>query len=340
MSAAPNGYARDQPTGFSNRIKRVAVVGAGGKMGSHIVEQLLAGRKHVVTAITRPDSASKMPEGVRVARVNYCSKNDNDVAALVEILRGQQVLLVTMSHQSMATTKSLVHAAAAAGVPYILPNWYGHDANNKQLVEDSLMDSLLDNAKEVKKLGVSSYFLLVCNFWYEFSLGGGRDRYGFDFSNRSLVLYDNGEVAINTSTWPQCGRAITQLLSLKELPENENDTSATLSQFRNECVYISSFRLNQREMFDSVKRVTSTTDADWKISNTNTEESYKEGMQVLKSGDPEGWMKMAYSRMFFPRGGGDYEASRGLHNELFGLPSEELDHYTAIAVRRGENGEV
>lgn len=281
-----------------------------------------------------------MPEGVRVARVDYCSDSESDISALVDILRGQQVLLVTMSHQSLGATKNLVHAAAAAGVPYVLPNWYGHDANNDKLIQESLMTGLLDNATKVQELGVSAYFLLVCNFWYEFSLGGGPDRYGFNFKDRSLVLYNNGEVAINTSTWPQCGRAIARLLSLKELPEDENDTSPTLSQFRNGCIYISSFRVTQRDMFESVKRVTSTTDVDWKISHVNTEQRYKDGMQVLKSGNHEGWMKMGYSRMFFPGGGGDYEASRGLHNELLGLPKEELDQYTAIAIRMGENGEI
>lgn len=40
------------------------------------------------------------------------------------------------------------------------------------------MSGLYDNVHEVERLGISSYFLLVCNFWYEFSLGGGPFRYG------------------------------------------------------------------------------------------------------------------------------------------------------------------
>jgi hypothetical protein len=119
---------------------------------------------------------------------------------------------------------------------------------------------------EVEKLGVSSYFYLIYNFWSEFSPGGGPDRIGFDFNNRSVVLFDDtAEVAINTSTWPQCGRAIASLLSLKELPDDETDQSPTLSQFRNSAIYIPSFRLTQRDTLESVKRATGTTDADWKI---------------------------------------------------------------------------
>jgi hypothetical protein len=309
-------------------------------MGKHITEHLLAAGTHAVTAITRPESSSKMSKGLHVVRVNYTSEAEEDVTALVDALRGQQVLVITMSVMSLGAIKTLVHAAAKAGVAYILPNWFGHDAKNQRLIQDSLMVALLDNAKEIEKLGVSSYFLLACNFWYEFSLGGGPDRYGFDFKKRSLTLFDGGNVAINTSTWPQCGLAVANLLGLKQLPDDANDKSPALSQFRNECVYISSFRLSQCDMFESVKRVTKTTDADWTITNDKTEQRWKTGMEQVKKGDHRGWAKMGYSRMFFPNGDGDFEASRGLHNDVLGLRGEELDEATAEGIRLGETGAI
>jgi hypothetical protein len=310
-------------------------------MGKQITAALLSTGKHTITAITRPESTNKLPGGVKVVRLNYTSEAEEDVTALIDALSDQQVLLITMSHKSLNTTKSLVQAAAKAGVAYILPNWYGHDANNKQLISDSMMSSLLANAELIKELGVSSYFLLVCNFWYEFSLGGGPDRYGFDFTKRSLTFFDDGNVKINTSTWPQCGRAIANLLSLRQLPDDEDDTSPTISQFRDKCVYISSFRLSQRDMFESVKRVTGTTDEDWTIERKNTEATWKEGFEQVKAGNHAGWMKMGYSRMFFPNGDGDYENRIGTHNEVLGLKSgEDLDEATKIGIRMGENKKV
>lgn len=295
--------------------------------------------KHVVTAIARPSSTSNLPEGVHVARVDYSGDND---AALVEALGGQQVLIITMSVAAPSDTISkLVRAAAKACVPYVLPNWFGHDAANNTLCNDSLLSHNRDSiCAEIESLGISSYLLLVCNFWYEFSLGGGLDRYGLDFKKRSFVLFDDGNVAINTSTWPQCGRAIANLLSLKELPDDETDRSPTLSQFRNGSIYISSFRLSQRDMFESVKRVTGTTDADWTITHESAEQRWKDGQAALQQGNMMAFTKMLYSRMFFPNGDGDYQSSRGLHNDLLGLTVEDLDEFTAIGVRMGENGEV
>ena len=295
--------------------------------------------KHVVTAITRSDSTNKLPEGVQIARVDYSGDDDT---ALVEALQRQQVLIITMSFAAPRdTTSKLVRAAAKAGVLYILPNWYGHDAGNDTLCNDSLLNHMRDNIyAEFENLSSSSYLLLVCNFWYDFSLGGGPDRYGFDFKKRSVTLFDDGNVAINTSTWPQCGRAVANLLSLKELPEDETDRSPTLSQFRNGPIYISSFRVSQRDMFDSVKRVTGTTDDDWTITHESAEQRWKDGQTAVLQGNTKEFTKQLYSRMFFATGDGDYQSSRGLDNNLLDLPVEVLDDFTAIGVRMGENSEV
>lgn len=169
-------------------------------------------------------------------------------------------------------------------------------------------------------------------------LGGGPDRYSFDFKKRSFVLFNDGNVAFNTSTWPQCSRAIDDLLSLKELSDDETGQSPTWSHFRNGSVYILSFRLSQRDMFESVKRVTGTTDVDWTITNRSAEQRWKDGQDALQQDNFKAFTSMLYSREFFSNG--DYQSSQGLYNDLLGLPVEDLDEFTAIGVRRGENGDV
>ncbi|KAJ5445872.1 hypothetical protein N7491_001954 [Penicillium cf. griseofulvum] len=310
-------YAKDQPEGFTNRIEKVAIIGAGGAVGRHLVDQLVKNGKHVVTAITRPSSTNKMPEGVEIARVDYASDDDT---ALVEVLRGQQVLLITMN--VMAPPDTMIKLMAPPPKPGMV------SPNRDRFIA------------EISRLGVSSYLFLVCNFWYEFSLGGGPDRFGFDFAKRTFTLFDDGDVPINTTTWPQCGRAIAKLLSLKELPQDENDKSPTLSQFKNRSTHVSSFRLTQRDMFESVKRVTKTTDADWTISQVSVAESFKEGQEGMKVHNWKVFVKMLYSRMFFANGDGDYESRIGLDNEALGLPVEDLDEATAEGIRMAENNEV
>ncbi|KAJ4292736.1 hypothetical protein N0V90_009399 [Kalmusia sp. IMI 367209] len=332
-------YANEQPQGYVNRIEKVAIVGAGGHMGQHITQQLLQTGKHTITAITRPNSTASFPDGIHVARVDYTSDDDT---SLVQALTGHQALIITMSFAAPRdAVLKLIRAAAKASVQFILPNWYGPDPANENLCEDTMLVGMRDSAcNEVKKLGVSSYFLLASGFWYEWSLGGGPNRYGFDFKKRELVLFDSGETPMNTTTWPQSGRAIAKLLSLKVLPEDEKDRSTTLSQFRNKPVYISSFRLTQRDMFESVKRITGTQDADWTITYESSEQRWKDSSAEVKQGNFNAFTKMLYSRTWFPNGGGDHETSRGLSNGVLGLPVEDLDEWTIVAIRMAENDEV
>lgn len=312
---------------------------AGGSIGKHITQALLKTEKHTVTAITRPNSTSKLPEGVRIVRVDY---SDDEGTDTIEALRGQQVLIITMSVTApRGTIKKLVRAAAKAGVPYVLPNWFGHDDANDSLCDDSMLSTNRDSILAgFKTFDTTSYIFLVCNFWYEFSLGGGPDRFGFDFKKRSFIQFEESDVVLNTTTWPQCGRAIASLLSLKEHPDDDMDASPTLSQFANSSVYVSSFRLRQRDMWESVKRVTGTVDADWTITHESATQRWEESRDAVKQGDFAAFPRMLYSRMFFRSADGDYQSRRVLHNDLLGLPVEDLDVYTAIAIRMGENDEV
>lgn len=197
-----------------------------------------------------------------------------------------------------------------------------------------------DARDEIESLGVSKWVALSCGFWYEFSLGGTADRYGFDFHNRSLVLFDDGNTKINTSTWVQCGRAVASFLSLKLLPHDEVDNSPAIDNWANGVFYASSFLVSQKDMFESAKRVTGTTDADWTISREDSGERYKKGVLDLQKGEMTGFVRLMYTRVFFPNGDGDYESRKGLLNDLLGLPKEDLDEATRAAIDFALNGEL
>jgi uncharacterized protein YbjT (DUF2867 family) len=97
-----------------------------------MTEALLKTGKHTVTAITRVDSESKLPEGVIVKKADY-----NKPETLVEALRGQDALVITLSgHTPKETEMKLVNAAGEAGVAWILPNEWSPDTANEALVKD------------------------------------------------------------------------------------------------------------------------------------------------------------------------------------------------------------
>ncbi|KIX03315.1 uncharacterized protein Z518_06867 [Rhinocladiella mackenziei CBS 650.93] len=330
-------YAKDQPAGFKNSVQNIAVVGAGGTVGKYVTEYLLKTGKHNVTAITRFDSTNKLPSGVVVQKVNY-----DEHSSLVSALTGQDVLIITLAVMAPRDTQTkLINAAADAGVPFIIPNEWGIDTNNESLAKETIVGERVAKIRAyISSLGKSSWITLVCSFWYEFSLGGSPSRYGFDIPNKSLVLFDDGNTKINTSTWDQCGRAVANLLSLKLLPEDSSDKSPTISQFRNKSVYISSFLLSQRDMLASVLRVTGDKESDWEITSESAKERYEKAMEELQKGDIQASVVVLYTRVFYRDGGGNYEGRIGLHNELLGLPTEDLDAATKMAIDMAMRGDL
>lgn len=212
-----------------------------------------------------------------------------------------------------------------------MPNSYGYDYFNESLRAETVAGAqVYENVLEVERLG-GTYIAMVCGMWYEWSLALGPQCFGFDFKNKKVIFYDDGETMINSSTWRQCGRALAGLLSLQE-----KDASPALADFKNKPLYLDSFKISQKDMFESVKRVTGTKDADWEIVYQKSNERNREGLEELKTGSMEGFAKAMYARVFYPGGGGEFQEK--LANEALGLQKEDFDEATKRALEMVESG--
>ena len=334
--------ACNQPHGFNNHIKNIAVVGAGGTVGTYIVRSLLTQGKHRVTAITRLDSKSSLPAGLHsTKKVDY-----NDHSALVAALQGQEVLIITMAATAAPDRQTkLIDAAVEAGVQFIMPNEYSTDYSNASLATEVLLGvGALQIRSEIEKAGKGKthWIALTSSFWYEYSLGGSADRYGFNFDDKKLTLFDDGETKICTTTWEQSGEAVAKLFALRLLPDDAGDKSLTLSHFEDRAVLVNSFAVSQRDMFKSVVRVTGDKEGDWTITHESSKERYERGAELMKSKDRgekyKGFVLRLYTRVFYPNGGGDF--SKKVVNEQLGLLKEDLDGATRNMLRLRKEGSI
>ncbi|EXK43259.1 hypothetical protein FOXG_15380 [Fusarium oxysporum f. sp. lycopersici 4287] len=327
--------AIDQPEGFSNHIERVAIVGAGGRQGAQITEQLLKTGKHVITALTRIGSSSKFPDNVKTIPVDY-----EDEESISSALKDQQLLIITLAvNVDPEVHHRIVRAAGKADIRYIIPNIY---AANVVIENQGSVDEFFPAAppinllKEIEHVGVSSWILLVGGVWFDYSLPSGELFMGFDIDNRKVTLFDEGEAKINTSTLAQFGRAAAAIASLKELPDNGNDMSPSLSQFQNKAVYLSSFYVSQKDILRSIQRVTNTADADWEIKYESSADRIENGKAMGRSGNIMGLVQAYYSFIFSPAGQ-ELKTQDKLHNKLLGLPEEDLDEVVRACVEKGDS---
>ena len=212
-----------------------------------------------------------------------------------------------------------------------MPNVYSGDIYDEALRQEDLHSGgAYARCLEVQETGNSAYIALCCGFWFEWSLALGEACFGIDIKNRRCVFFDDGRARITTSTWPQCGRAVAGLLALSE--------EEIAKRFANKALFVGSFTVSQREMMDAVHRVLGTGDGDWEVRYEDSKERYQKGVEQMKGGDRLGFAKAMYTRTFFPNGGGDFETSRGLHNDVVGLQKEDLDEAVKRAVDMVERG--
>lgn len=190
--------------------------------------------------------------------------------------------------------------------------------------------------KEIERVGVSSWILLVGGVWFDYSLPSGESFMGFDIDNRKATLFDDGEAKINTSTLAQFGRAAAAIAGLKEFPDNDTDQSLSIAQFRNKPVYLSSFHVSQKDILKSIQRTTGTTDAYWEMKSESSAERIENGKALGKSGNIMGLVQAYYSFIFSPEGQ-KLKTQDKLHNGLLELPDEDLDEVVKDCVEKAEN---
>jgi hypothetical protein len=89
-------------------------------------------------------------------------------------------------------------------------------------------------------------------------------------------------------------------------------------------------------MLASLLRVTGTKESDWEILKESSKERYESGIKEIQEGTRSGFAKMLYTRVFFPDGSGDFEHSKGVLNVVLGLPEENVDEATRVAVGRSK----
>lgn len=99
---------------------------------------------------------------------------------------------------------------------------------------------------------------------------------------------------------------------------------------------MSSFAVNQKDILDSILRVTGTTGGDWTVTKEPARERYATGLKEMGEGKRVGFAKMMYTRVFYADGYGDTESAKGNINRLLALPKDDLDEATERAIERSK----
>lgn len=290
--------------------RKVTLVGATGNVGKHILDSLLAAG-HEVSVITRANSNITVPDKVTLHRGDY-----NDESFLATALKGQDVLIVTVSFGAYEVQTPLFRAAAAAKVPWIVPCEFGADPKASLNEHISLMKAKKPYRDLIEELGVSSWVGVVNGLWFDYVMPMGAFGLGIDAKAKTANFFDDGNTKTNFTTLKRVGESLAAVLGW---PEDE------LAKLRNDWVYFSSFHITQREIWAAAMRATGTKESDWVVSARPSEDVIKECKEQIANGAGMAPAQQLLMALTLGKGiGGDYQ-EKVVDNERLGLQPESQD---------------
>ena len=110
------------------------------------------------------------------------------------------------------------------------------------------------------------------------------------------------------------------------------NSRASLEHYANNFIYISSFCINQQEIFDAIQKATNTRDSDWTIKHDSIAEREKLGRKKFAAGDMRGAMELLYCYYMGEGMGGNFDAKAREERQVLGLKEEDLDQVVKSAL--------
>lgn len=283
---------------MSRQIKNVAIAGATGNLGSHILTALVSSGSFNITVLTRR-SNTNFPVGVTAKVVDFSSS-----AALGLALQGQDAVVDAILSPDPTVSIGLIDAAVTAGVyRYIAPEFSIHPK--------------FDKARSLPifrgKAQIYDYLQMVSNdkkiTWTAISNGAFLDwclRTGFlnlDLTNKTIVLMDDGGRVIPLTVLPAVGTAVANALAQAKETENMHCS-------------IYSVQKSQKEIADLAKEALG---ADgWDVESQDMEKVFEGALSATNKGDFS-WTVIGdlirYS-LATPGYSGPFEQN---HNDLLGV---------------------
>ncbi|KAM5353282.1 hypothetical protein ACJZ2D_016821 [Fusarium nematophilum] len=296
-------------------IKNVALAGATGMLGSHILAAFCQNERYNLTALIRDKSSiPPLPAQVAVIQVDYESHE-----SLVSALQGQDVLVSALGKSALHCETRLVDAAVAANVRRIIPSEFGANLENpktRAFPTYASKVSLEDQLRRRCELSNLSYTLIYTNCLLDWAIAS-HGALLVDPSQRLVKLYDGGNTKFSTTSMATVGRTVIAVL------DHYTETA-------NRALCVQDIAMSQIELLELVKEVTDSDGGDeWTVVHIDTGEAEARAQAALEKGAMtiEVFYGFAVRAAFAPGYGGYFARC---DNELLGIKGMGRDEVKGL----------
>ncbi|KUL87443.1 hypothetical protein ZTR_04767 [Talaromyces verruculosus] len=317
----------------TNGYKNIILVGGGGSLGSVLLKTLLSEPSFKVSVLTRQSSKarSSFPSNATVIDID----DSYPVDALVKAFQGQDAVVNAITSFSVADQLKFIDAAIIAGVKRYVPSEFGLDNNNKAARDLSPVfrdKGLVQDYLRSKESTGLTWTAIACGMWigwyaYISSLSllfvcksppmliytpqrSLRHNFlGFDYAARTMTYTDDGEGYLSTTTLDSTALALNRILL-------SPGTTA------NQIVFLSDFATTQKDMVETIERLTG---EKWQRKSINTAETIpalKEGWQNGNAFAGYGLINIGFTKGTYS---GHFEPVYSVRNKELGLPETDLE---------------
>ncbi|EKG16989.1 NmrA-like protein [Macrophomina phaseolina MS6] len=303
---------------MSRPVQSVALLGATGNLGSHILRALKKSG-YTVTAVQRKESPNAAPaEADDSVKVNLSNKDE-----LASVFKGKDAVVSAVPNPTLPDSKAMIDAAIAASVKRIIPSEYSTNLENtltqklpvvteKVKIRQYLTSVIPSTTSSTTWTSINNgpFFEMVFKFG---SLGP-------NLAEKKAVFHNGGDNYVGVSRLSDIGVAVAKVLSPEHFKETENQP-----------VYIYSAAITQRYLTRLAAEVTGIdfgTVEDGRIADVDTDDMVRMADEKVAKGDMSA-IFLYYFQIMFGRGyGGDFRNIAW--NERLGLKTlteEELKDF-------------
>ncbi|KEF56862.1 uncharacterized protein A1O9_07052 [Exophiala aquamarina CBS 119918] len=218
-------------------IKNVTLVGGSGRLGSFILDKLLASNIFNVQVLKRVDSPSTHAAGVKVVEADF-----TDLESLTTAFQGQDAVVSVVSDAGALSQKLMIDAAIVAGVKRFLPSNFGSNLanpNTRRLPIFTMKVAVEDYLIEKSKITDLTYTFVNNGGFTDFCI---ENKIIMDFSNYTPKLFNGGGYQFSSTSMPTVGDAVVGVL--KHPIETQNRP-----------VYVSELVLSQNQLLSVARQI-------------------------------------------------------------------------------------
>ncbi|KPI36746.1 uncharacterized protein AB675_11855 [Cyphellophora attinorum] len=286
-------------------LQKVALFGASGHLGQPLLPALLAANFEVTVVVRESGKQTRYPPQANIIKISDAYTKPE----LLTALQNQDAVIIAFNHSANAAHhRTIIDAAAEAGVKHLIPNHWSSNAElpivRSSSERQEALDSDIDYLSSTHSASNMIWTAIVTGIFFDLAFPFGL--LGFNLKGQTAEIWDSGDATFSAST-------------------NED-----IAKARSRCC------ANQRSQNQLLALAENVSGTKWEVKHVTSEEKIKGAEEVIKSG-AQGmpWMiaqgTLAASALF---GGDEFQADFEKHGRSSNKPLGLEGGNVEAAVRR------